>query len=97
MTTRVAPKPLERAKRGIANLARPGGVAQERTTDRDEIELAALHALNQAIKVDKLSAQSSHRMGGLIRPHESEERFEVLPSVANQAAAFARISRSSLN
>lgn len=33
--------------------------------------------------------------GGLVRSHEPEERFEVLPSVANQAAAFERISRSS--
>ena len=36
-------------------------------------------------------------MDGLIRFHEPEERFEGAPSVANQAAAFERISRSSLS
>lgn len=36
-------------------------------------------------------------MGGLIRLHEPEERFEGAPSVANQAAAFERISRSYLS
>ena len=33
------------------------------------------------------SAHDPDRMGGLIRLHEPEERFEVAPSVANQAAA----------
>jgi hypothetical protein len=36
-------------------------------------------------------------MDGLIRFHEPEERFEGAPSDANQAAAFERISRSSLS
>ena len=36
-------------------------------------------------------------MDDLIRFHEPEERFEGAPSVANQAAAFERISRSSLS
>jgi hypothetical protein len=36
-------------------------------------------------------------MGGLVRLHEPEERFEVPLSVANQAAAFERISRSSFS
>jgi hypothetical protein len=36
-------------------------------------------------------------MSGLIRLHEPEERFEVLLSVANQAVAFERISRSSFS
>jgi hypothetical protein len=36
-------------------------------------------------------------MDGLVRFHEFEERFEGAPSVANQAAAFERISRSSLS
>jgi hypothetical protein len=36
-------------------------------------------------------------MGGLIRFHEPEERFEFPLSVANQAAAFERISRSSVS
>jgi hypothetical protein len=34
------------------------------------------------------AAHHSHRMGGLVSPHESEERFEVGFPVANQAAAF---------
>ena len=37
------------------------------------------------------------RVGGQVRPHEPEERFEVALSVANQAAAFDRVSRSSLS
>jgi len=41
------------------------------------------------------AAHHSHRMGGLVGLQESEERFEVGFSVANQAAAFDRISRSS--
>ena len=36
-------------------------------------------------------------MGGLVHLHEPEERFEVPLSVANQAAAFERISRSSFS
>src|SRR5439155_24842755 len=46
----------------------------------------------------KQSAHNPYRVGGLVRLHESEERFGVAGfSVANQAAAFARISRSSLS
>jgi hypothetical protein len=36
-------------------------------------------------------------VGGLVHLHEPEERFEVPLSVANQAAAFDRISRSSFS
>ena len=36
-------------------------------------------------------------MGGQVRPHEPEERFEVALSVVNQAAAFDKVSRSSLS
>jgi transposase-like protein len=43
------------------------------------------------------SAHHPDRVGGLVRLHEPEERFEVPLSVANQAAAFERISRSSLS
>ena len=43
------------------------------------------------------SAHHPDRMGGLVHLHEPEERFEVPLSVANQAAAFERISRSSLS
>src|SRR5215469_4474730 len=45
----------------------------------------------------KQPAHHPHRMGGLVHLHEPEERFEGPLSVANQAAAFARISRSSLS
>src|SRR5207244_2401561 len=46
----------------------------------------------------KQPAHDPYRVGGLVRLHESEERFGVAGfSVANQAAAFARISRSSLS
>src|SRR5580658_2489560 len=48
----------------------------------------------------RYSQQSAHkpdRVGGLVRFHEPEERFEVPLSVANQAAAFERISRSSFS
>src|SRR5271157_2506693 len=39
-----------------------------------------------------------HRIGGLVRHHESEERFGItMLSCANQAAAFERISRSCVN
>src|SRR3984957_15667537 len=43
------------------------------------------------------SAHDPDRVGGLVHLHEPEERFEVPLSVANQAAAFERISRSSLS
>src|SRR5690606_19429243 len=43
------------------------------------------------------SAHHPHRVGGLVHLHEPEERFEGPLSVANQAAAFERISRSSFN
>src|SRR6266404_596051 len=43
------------------------------------------------------SAHDPDRVGGLVHLHEPEERFEVPLSVANQAAAFDRISRSSLS
>src|SRR5207244_9079271 len=43
------------------------------------------------------AAHCPDRMDGLVRFHEFEERFEGAPSVANQAAAFERISRSSLS
>src|SRR5208283_2561787 len=43
------------------------------------------------------SAHHPHRMGGLVGLHEPEERFEGPLSVANQAAAFERISRSSFS
>src|SRR5579871_2134741 len=43
------------------------------------------------------SAHDPDRMGGLVGSYESEERFEVPLSCANQAAAFERISRSSLS
>ena len=43
------------------------------------------------------SAHDPDRMGGLVRLHEPEERFEVALSVANQAAAFERISRYSFS
>src|SRR5712671_649385 len=43
------------------------------------------------------SAHDPDRVGGLVHLHEPEERFEVPLSVANQAAAFERISRSSFN
>src|SRR5690606_13660548 len=45
----------------------------------------------------KQSAHDLDRMGGLIRLHEPEERFEGPFSVANQAAAFERMSRSSFS
>ncbi len=41
------------------------------------------------------SAHHPHRVGGLVHLHEPEERFKGALSVANQAAAFQRISRSS--
>src|SRR5258708_4438345 len=43
------------------------------------------------------SAHDPDRVGGLVHLHEPEERFEVPLSVANQAAAFDRISRSSFS
>src|SRR3990172_2721081 len=44
------------------------------------------------------SAHDPYRMGGLVRLHESEQRFGIAGfSFANQAAAFERISRSSRN
>src|SRR5690606_22636000 len=45
----------------------------------------------------KQSAHDLDRMGSLIRLHEPEERFEGPFSVANQAAAFERMSRSSFS
>lgn len=43
------------------------------------------------------AAHDPHRMDGLIRLREPEERFELLPLVANQAAAPGRISGFSLS
>src|SRR3569833_3637144 len=43
------------------------------------------------------SAHCPDRMDGLIRSHEPEARFEGAHSVANKAAAFERINRSSLS
>ena len=44
---------------------------------------------------DRRPLSARARMAGLVRLHESEERFGVaVLSVANQAAAFDRISRS---
>src|ERR1039457_2719317 len=46
----------------------------------------------------KQPAHCPYRKGGLVHPHEPEERFGVaLLSFANQAAAFDKISRSSFS
>jgi len=55
-------------------------------------------SVEAALRELQHSAHDPYRMGGLIGFHEPEERFGVaLLSFANQAAAFDRISRSSLS
>ena len=56
---------------------------------------AILPRIEPAPQDPQQAAHRPNRMGGLVRLHEPEERFEVPLSVANQAAALDRISRSS--
>lgn len=59
---------------------------------------AMIPSIEAALGNLEQSAHNPYRVGGLIRLHESEERFGVAGfSFANQAAAFERISRSSFS
>jgi transposase len=55
-------------------------------TSAEREELLKLRRENRRLKEEReILSKATARMSGLIRFHESEERFEVLLSVANQA------------